>query len=332
MHILITGAGGFLGQELAAALLAADPAVTLTLTDVVAAPALPKPARRHAARATGVRADLTSPAAVAALLRPARFAACYLLHGVMSGGAEADLELGLRVNLDATRALLDALRRAQPGALVVFASSLAVYGPAPAAASGGPAAAFSEATRPLPQSSYGAQKLAVEVLLDDYSRRGLLDGRALRLPTVMVRPGAPSAAASGFVSGIVRESLRGRRSVLPVRPGLENWVCSPRTVVRNLLRAKDVPAAAFGLSRVVNLPGRVVTVEEILDAVERVGGRAARDLVVEERDERVERIVESWPTRFDVSRARELGFEEDVSLAETVQAYADRLREEQADA
>lgn len=245
----------------------------------------------------------------------------------MSGGAESNLDLGLRVNLDSTRLVLDTLRSTHPGTKVIFTSSLAVYGPPSA-----PGEVYSEATAPLPQSSYGAQKLMVEILLGDYARRGLLDARVVRLPTVIVRPGAPSAAASSFASGIVRESLKGEQNILPVRRDLENWVCSPRTVVRNLVRMREVPGEAFGGRRVVNLPGRTVTVEEILAALEKVGGMEAREKVVEERDEKVERIVESWPTRFDTTKARELGFEEDVSLEETVRAFADRLKEEQASA
>ena len=218
------------------------------------------------------------------------------------------------------RVILDHLRTRTPATVTVFPSSLAVYGPS------APGDVTSEKTCPLPQSSYGAQKLMVETYLNDFSRRGLLDGRVVRLPTVIVRPGAPSAAASSFASGIVREPLRGERSVLPVARGLEMWVCSPQTVVRNLVLVKDVPKEKFGRSRTVNLPGITVTVQQILDALEAVGGPQAARLVDEAPDAKVETIVGSWPAKFDVSRAEALGMQADVSLVETVRAFADSLK------
>lgn len=241
----------------------------------------------------------------------------------MSGGAEANLDLGLAVNIDSHRLVLDHLRRHQPGVVVVFPSSLAVYGPPDAAHP-----VISEQTIPLPQSSYGAQKLIVETLVTDYSRRGLIDGRVCRLPTVIVRPGAPSAAASSFASGIVREPLNGERAVLPVSKELEMWVCSPSTVVRNLVAIKDVPKEQFekGCTRTVNLPGQKVRVGDILAALKEVGGKEAVDLVVEERDEKVEGIVTSWPARFDIGLAERLGLSRDISLAEEVRNFAESLK------
>lgn len=166
----------------------------------------------------------------------------------------------------------------------------------------------------------------VETLLNDYSRRGLLDGRIVRLPTVIVRPGKPTAAASSFASGIVREPLKGEKSILPVKPELEMWVCSPATVVKNLVYVKDIPKEKYGLSRTVNLPGRTVTVVEILEALEQVGGKEARKLVVEERDPETEKIVDGWPARFDTKLAGEMGFFEDVELSETVRVFAKGLK------
>lgn len=192
----------------------------------------------------------------------------------------------------------------------------------------GPTAAgevTSESTNPLPQSSYGAQKLMVETYLNDFSRRGLLDGRVVRLPTVVVRPGAPSAAASSFASGIIREPLQGKKSTLPVPRDLEMWICSPKTVVANLIRVKDVPKEKLGLSRVINLPGITVNIQQMLDALERVGGKQAISLIEEARDPKVEAIVGSWPARFDTSRAQGLGLEADRTLVETVTEYAQSL-------
>lgn len=318
-HILITGAAGFIGQELMASFLSSSSTIRLTVTDV-AQPSLPPSCKAHESRVSSIKSDLTAPDAVESLFSP-RYSAVYLLHGLMSGGAEANLELGWRVNWESHRLILDHLRRQHPGTVVVFPSSLAVYGP-PAAE----AAITSELTCPRPQSSYGAQKLMVETYLNDMSRRGLLDGRIVRLPTIIVRPGLPSAAASSFASGIVREPLQGLPAVLPVSPGLEMWICSPRTVVHNLMLVKDVPEDKFGISRVVNLPGITVSVQDILDALRAVGGDRALGLIEEKRDVKIEAIVNSWPARFDISRATELGMTGDVSVVETVGAFAESLR------
>lgn len=314
-EILITGGAGFIGQLLVTSLLAADPSTHVTLTDVLEPP-IPTQSASQSSRITSVRADLTDPSAVSSLLTK-RFSAVYILHGLMSGGAEANLDLGLRVNVDSVRLLLDHLRTQHPGTVVVFASSCAVYGKSD------PVRELE--TLPQPRSSYGAEKLMVELLLNDYSRRDLLDGRIVRLPTVIVRPGAPSAAASSFASGIVRESLRGIRNVLPVARDLEMWVCSPATVVRNLVRIKDVPAEKMGASRVVNLPGITVTVQQILDALEKVGGKEAVALIEEKRDPAIEAIVCSWPSRFDVSRGLGLGLELDGDVVEAVRAFKESL-------
>jgi len=317
--ILITGGAGFVGQQLAEALLAADPSVRLLLTDIVEPPA---PTNDTARRAECVKADLSSAATVTSLLsRP--FSAAYILHGIMSSGSEANLELGYQVNLDSVRRVLDHLRTTQPGLVVVFTSSTAVYGP-PAT----PDYLYTEHTLPRPQSSYGTQKYMTECLLNDYSRRGLLDGRIVRLPTITVRAGAPTAAASSFASAILREPLQGLPCVLPVRADLKLWICSPRTVVANLVRAKDVPKSKFGLSRTVNLPGLTVSVREMLDALREVGGEAARALVEEKRDEATERIVESWPTAFETGLAKGMGYEDDVSLIENVRLFKEGLRGE----
>jgi nucleoside-diphosphate-sugar epimerase len=318
-HILITGAGGFIGQELASALLAAETNAHLVLADVFEPPLPP-----NTKRATSIKSDLTDSAAVDSLLGSARWHACYLLHGIMSGGAESNLDLGLAVNLDSHRLVLDYLRKVQPGVIVVFPSSLAIYGPSESAD-----AVVSEKTIPIPQSSYGAEKLIIETLVNDFSRRGLIDGRVCRLPTVIVRPGAPSAAASSFASGIVREPLKGERSVLPVSRDLEMWVCSPKTVVKNLVAIKDVPKEKFGNNqgRVVNLPGQTVKVREILAAVEAVGGQKALSLIDEKRDSKVEAIVASWPARFDITVANSLGLMSDISLTEEVESFAKNLKD-----
>ncbi|KAI8660295.1 Epimerase domain-containing protein [Fusarium keratoplasticum] len=316
-HILITGAGGFIGQELVAPLLASSPDIHVTITDLVEPP-VPQAAASEVGRITSLAADLTSPDVVDKLIRPRRFEVVYLLHGLMSGGSEADLELGLKVNVDSVRSVLDALRTIWPGTKVIFSSSCAVYGPCDGHVT-------EAGVVPQPRSSYGAEKLIIELLLNDFSRRGLLDGRIVRLPTVVVRPGKPSAAASSFASGIVRESLQGIPNILPVPRDIAMWICSPATVIKNLIRVKEIPGEKFGESRIVNLPGITVTVQEILDAVEQVGGKEAVQLVKDEEDEALFKIVKSWPPWFDDSRARGLGLEADGTLVDAVKAFKARL-------
>lgn len=234
----------------------------------------------------------------------------------MSGAAEADLDLGLAVNVDSMRYIMDTLRKVKPGVRVIFPSSLAVFGQT------SDEVIINESTIPLPQSSYGAQKFMTETLLNDFSRKGLLDGRIVRLPTIIVRPGKPTGAASSFCSGIIREPLNGEKSVLPVPRNLKLWVCSTRTIIKNLLTAGNIPESLYGSgSRTLNLPGITVDVQGMLDALEIVGGKSSLSLIEEIPDETVARIVGSWPARFDVSRARELGFQDDGPLLQTVEQY-----------
>ncbi|KAF5024343.1 hypothetical protein F66182_3573 [Fusarium sp. NRRL 66182] len=311
-NVLITGAGGFIGQELIASLLDDMPSAHFTLTDI-ATPPVPAGAENQI---TSLKADLTDPSAVESLLS-SHFSHVYILHGLMSGGAEANLDLGLKINVDSVRNILDVLRSHYPGTKVVFASSCAIYGESDVVTEFG--------TLPQPKSSYGIEKLIVELLLNDYSRRGLVDGRIVRLPTVIVRPGAPSAAASSFASGIVRESLQGVKNTLPVSRDLELWVCSPATVVKNLVKVKDIPKDKFGSSRVVNFPGITVKVQDILDALKEVGGEEALAQIEDKRDAAIEAIVNSWPARFDVSRAYDLGLEADGKVLDAVKAFQAKI-------
>lgn len=317
MSILITGAGGFVGQELAAGLLSSSPDTTVTLTDVVA-PAVPGKSGEYKSRAKPIEADLTSTKVVDDLINEShRYDAVYLLHGIMSSGAEANFELGIKVNLDATRYILDRLRATMPGVKVVFTSSLAVYGPAP------PGLVINETNFPqVPSSSYGSQKLIIETLLNDYSRKGFLDGRCVRLPTVTVRAGKPTQAASSFASDIIREPFNGKKAVLPVKKDTEMWICSPYTVIKNLLHARNIPKDKFGASRCVNLPGLKVSVQEMLDAMEQVGGKDRRALVEEKFDPAVDQIVKTWTPNFNTARAMELGFSGDVPMLENIKQYA----------
>ena len=318
MAILITGAGGYVGQELAAGLLATTPASTIvTITDVIE-PTIPESAAEHASRLRCVKADLTSTKEVDELIDESHpYETVYILHGIMSSGSEANFELGMRVNLDATRYILDRLRVTMPGVKVVFTSSLAVYGPAPLGF------VIDETNfPPVPSSSYGTQKLIIEALVTDYSRRGFIDGRSVRLPTVTVRAGSPTQAASSFASDIIREPFHGRKAVLPVGKDTELWICSPGTIIKNLIHARTVPQETFGESRSVNLPGLKVSVHEMLQALEEIGGKERRALVEEKYDAATDKIVQSWTPLFSTDRAFKMGFHADVSMVENIKRFA----------
>ncbi|KAF1982001.1 NAD(P)-binding protein [Aulographum hederae CBS 113979] len=320
-HILITGAGGFISQTLGPVLLSSNPGLILTLADVFEPP-IPPSCKPQSSRITCLKADLTSASAVNALVSPSKFTTCYLLHGIMSAGSEADLELGLRVNLDSHRLMLDALRRLQPGVRVIFSSSLAVYGPTRASGVIEDDEVFDEMVLPLPRSSYGSQKFMVEQLIQDYSRKGLIDGRVARLPTVVVRPGKASNAASSFASGIIRESLQGIPNTYPCSASLKMWICAPSTAVHNLALLRTLPSSSFNTTtRVINLPGQTVTVKKMLDALEEVAGKEARGMVKEEREERHERILETWPNRFDTWKAEALGMKADIDVRELIEEF-----------
>ena len=233
--------------------------------------------------------------------------------------------MGMTANLQSTLALLDAARhqRGEP-VTVVFSSSVAVYGSDPALPMPD---VVSEATLPTPQSSYGAQKFICEQLVADYTRKGFVDGRVARLMTVAVRPGKPNAAASGFLSGIIREPLSKIATVCPVRPELSVALESPRRTVEGLLRVAQAErgddAGNLRGRIAVNLPALTVTVAEMLETLRRIAGDAVADLVFVESDPAIEAIVGSWPSRFDNSRAAALGLTGDASFADVVEQYRD---------
>ncbi|MGY4043562.1 D-erythronate dehydrogenase [Aeromonas hydrophila] len=305
MQIIITGGGGFLGQKLARALLHSSlPFSELLLVDIQAPPALADP------RVRCLQADLTAPGVAESLISE-RTAVVYHLAAIVSSHAEQDFDLGWQVNLDTTRSLLEACRHARPGIRFVFTSSLAVYGgPLPELVNDG--------TSLTPTSSYGTQKAMGELLVNDYSRKGYVDGLALRLPTICVRPGKPNRAAWSFVSSIIREPLQGEVTVCPVSPELRLWLSSPATVVANFLLAATLPK---GDGRSINLPGISVTVGEMLTALTQAGGQAARDRVQFAADPAIKRIVASWPGRIDNQRASALGFMADRTFADIIDSF-----------
>ncbi len=313
MRIVITGGCGFLGRRLALLLLergsSLGPLDELVLFDN-AAPASPLPDDRRLKLATG---DIADRETMRRLLAPGA-AAVFHLAAVVSGQAEADPDLGYRVNLDGTRAVLDACRALGACPRLVFASSLAVYG-------GKLPPTVGDDTPLRPQSSYGTQKAIGELLVNDYSRKGFVDGRALRLPTVVVRPGRPNRAASTFASSIIREPLSGNDATCPVSPDLVMALASPRRVVAALHHAHELPANAFGANRSLQLPGFSVAVGEMVEAVRRAGGDAALGHIRWEHDSQIEAIVAGWPQALAAPRAAALGFAAESGIDEAVQAF-----------
>jgi nucleoside-diphosphate-sugar epimerase len=233
---------------------------------------------------------------------------------VVSSQAEADFDLGMQVNLDATRQLLDICRSLSRAPRFVFASSVAVFG-------GDLPAVVEERTALDPRSSYGTQKALGELLVGDYSRRGFVDGRALRLPTIVVRSGLPNRAASSFASSIIREPLAGGTAVCPVAGSTRLWVMSPRKAIESLILGHDLPATRLADRRSISLPGLAVSVAEMVAALERLAGKAVTDRIRWEYDPLVDRIVSSWPGAFDAARAQRLGFSADPDFESIVRAH-----------
>jgi D-erythronate 2-dehydrogenase len=307
MHITILGGGGFLGQKLARHLARAGHARSLSLFDIAApaAPAAPFPVRTLAG-------DITDAAALAHAIRPETTHVVHLA-AVVSAAAEADLDLGLRVNLLGSLAVLEACRRLPAPPRLVFTSSVASF-------SGGQGAALAADARPVPANSYGAQKAMGELLFQDAARRGLLDAVNLRLPTISVRPGRPNKAASSFISAILREPLLGLTTNCPVSDDFAVWIASPRSAVAWLAHAMTMDTAPLGLDRAINPPGLSARIGDMLAALAAHDPAAARR-VTREADAAVEAIVGGWPSAFTAERARSLGFVQQPPLAALLEEF-----------
>jgi D-erythronate 2-dehydrogenase len=319
MHILIIGAAGMVGRKLTSALVKAGqvrgkPIEKLTLADVIKPEAVSFPGAVETV-AVDVSAASSSVALVAS--RPDLI---FHLAAIVSGEAEMDFDKGYRINLDGTRFLLEAIR--QEGLKspyvprLVFTSSIAVFG-----------APFPEAigdeffTTPL--TSYGTQKAIGELLLNDYSRKGFVDGIGIRLPTIAVRPGKPNLAASGFFSNILREPLAGLEAVLPVSKDVRHWFASPRAAVGFLIHAAEMDSSKLGWRRTLSAPGLSATVGEEIEALRRVAGDDAVALIRAEPDEAIARMVDGWPRAFDARRATALGFVAERDFDEIVRVYVE---------
>jgi nucleoside-diphosphate-sugar epimerase len=320
MKVLITGGAGFVGARLARTLLARGTLLGRPIAELVLADQVPAPADLLAdAR---VRARVGPLLAQCDGLRQEPFDGVFHLASAVSGECEADFELGLRSNLDSTRALLDALRaRAESGAAptrLVFSSSVAVFGPDPAVPL---PERVADDTLPAPQTSYGTHKLICEHLVADYTRKGYVDGRAARLMTVTVRPGRPNGAASSFFSAIIREPLSGQEAVLPVSPEVAHPVSSPQRTVEGLIAVFEASREAFVGRTALNLPALNVTVAEMLDALQAVAGPRVRALVRAQRDERIAGIVANWPRGATAQRAAALGLLPEARFEDIIHQY-----------
>lgn len=318
MHVMVTGAAGMVGRKLIERLGSEAGALgreigKLTLVDVVQPP-IPS---ALSSVATALAADLTDEGAATRLVA-SRPDLIFHLAAIVSGEAEADFEKGYRVNLDGTRELFEAIRREgqkEPYLpRVIFASSIAVFGePFPDK--------IGDEFFTTPLTSYGTQKAICELLLADYTRRGIFDGIGIRLPTICVRPGKPNKAASGFFSNILREPLAGQEAVLPVDENVRHWFASPRSAVGFFVHAARIDTSRIGPRRNLTMPGLSALVGEEIAALERVAGRKAVDLIRREPDPVIRSIVSGWATDFDARRASALGFTAETSFDEIIRIH-----------
>ncbi|MBX4998755.1 D-erythronate dehydrogenase [Rhizobium lentis] len=318
MHVMILGAAGMIGRKLVEKiarepLILGRPVTRLTMVDAFEPP-VPEALRPVS---TALTVDLAATGAADRLIE-SRPELIFHLAAIVSGEAEADFDKGYAVNLDGTRALFDAIRqlglKSDYVPRVVFASSIAVFGtPFPEVI---PDEFF---TTPL--TSYGTQKAIAELLLADYSRRGIFDGVGIRLPTICVRPGAPNKAASGFFSNILREPLVGKEAVLPVSDSVRHWFASPRAAVGFFVHAATIDTARIGARRNLTMPGLSALVAEEIEALRRVAGDRAVALIKRVPDPVIERIVAGWPTQFDATRASLLGFKAETSFDEILKVH-----------
>lgn len=318
--ILITGAAGFIGQQLAAQLLNDRPQYRVVLSDVIE-PEIP-PGVNTPQNAVCLQANLCDDESLAHLVRASRpLAAAFVFHGIMSSGSEAEPDASFRVNLDSTRALLMELATTSPGVRVIYASSQAVYGPPIPPV-------VTDSTTPTPASVYGTHKLMTELLINDLHRRQLIDAFSLRFPTISVRAGKPTQAASSFLSGIIREPLNGQECVIPLQDrGYRAVLCSPSILMENLLKVLELSSDSLPSHiRSLNVPGISVTVQDLMDALEKVAGSAALGLIKEKPDPETERILRSWTLDVDCSTALKLGLVRDESADSLVREYYAKLK------
>ena len=316
MKLLITGGAGFVGSRLAMRLLAEGELYGQKIDKLVISDQFDPPTSLSSNPKVECR---TSPLlSQCEVLHEDRFDGVFHLASAVSGECEDDFDLGLRSNLDTTRALLDALRRAGNSPRLVFSSSVAVYGPDPAHPMPD---TVSDQTLPMPQTSYGTQKLMCEHLIADYTRKGFIDGRSARLMTVTVRPGKPNGAASSFFSGIIREPLNAEVAICPVKDNVAHPVSSPSLTVQGLKTVYEASREDFLGRSAINLPALNVTVKQMLDALENVAGKSVRELVKFEFNERIAAIVSNWPKGASAQRAARLGLHSPKNFESIIEEF-----------
>jgi len=313
MKILITGGGGFLGFRLARTLLArgtlgGKPIASITLLDGAFPPGV-----GDLQKVRAVTGDVSDEKTIASVCLPDTDAVFHLA-AVVSGQAESDFDLGMRVNLKGMELLLAQMRKCSKPPRLVYTSSVAAFG-------GDLPEVLDDSTIANPQTSYGAQKVIGEYLVSDYTRKGFIDGRALRLPTIVVRAGKPNAAASSFASGVIREPLNGVVSECPVAPETGVWLLSPGKVVDAFIHAWELPPETWGTQRWLNLPGITASVAQMVEAMRKVAGDAAANRVVYKADARIQAIVKTWPVNFRTPRALAMGFKPDASVENVIRDY-----------
>lgn len=319
MKVVITGGTGMLGRRLAMRILAKPElhgpdgkprAVDKVVLFDAFEPAEPAPDDPRVELVTG---DIGDRDTVDDLI-DGETDAVFHFAAVVSGGAEADFDLGYAVNLDGGRNVLEAARRTGRCPKIIFTSSLAVYGGE---------RSIDDSTALTPQTSYGAQKAIGELLVNDYTRKGFVDGRTLRLPTIVIRPGKPNAAASGFASSILREPLQGDAVGNPVDPETRMLILSPKRAVQAFIDVHNVDGAKLGMNRAVMMNGISPKIGEMLDALRAFAGDAVADRVSHAPDELIQQIVDSWPWYADGARARELGMTPDASVTEIIETFVE---------
>ena len=313
MRILILGGGGFLGRRLAKELIENGGLEKCEIARLILVDIAFSEYRLNDSRVEYIQADFSNEVTVTKILQQ-QPDVIFHLAAVVSGEAEKNFEAGMKINFDASLQILELCRKLAIHPRIIFASSCAVLG-------GDVSRVITDETTPKPRSSYGTQKAMVELLINDYSRRGIVDGRSLRLPTIAIRPGKPNAATSSFVSSIIREPLQGKKASYPVPPETPCWILSPKNVIKNFIHAANIDEKLLGDDRVINLPGLTVSVREMIDSLQQICGPEVTGLISHEPDAFLQSIVLTWPPYFDTKRAKKLGFVSDSSVEEIIQSY-----------